>query len=194
MRKSPKNLPEGYPLWVLPLGGIIIPPAARRAAPPRKGRNSGRHAIHKLTAAPRINSRGCDSRCSLGRKQGRFALHLKVANRAGLVAETLSRGWRQRRRGSEASPSGGPGAQPRHAFGSFRRETKGTPGVGRVGPLMGRSEEPSLTTCSRRGAAPPRIGGCRDYVLAEIPGPCTHKPRPSPIYMSKKPFLRREPV
>ena len=36
MRKSPKNLPEGYPLWVLPLGGIIIPPAARRAAPPRR--------------------------------------------------------------------------------------------------------------------------------------------------------------
>ena len=31
----------------------------------------------------------------------------------------------------------GPGAQPRHAFGSFRRETKGTPGVGRVGPLVG---------------------------------------------------------
>ena len=29
MRKSPKNLPEGPPLWVLPLGGIIIPPAAR---------------------------------------------------------------------------------------------------------------------------------------------------------------------
>ena len=29
MRKSPKNLPEGRPLWVLPLGGIIIPPAAR---------------------------------------------------------------------------------------------------------------------------------------------------------------------
>ena len=58
-------------------------------------------------------------------------------------------------------PSGGPGAQPRHAFGSFRRETKGTPGVGRVGPPMGRSEEPSLTTCSWRGAAPPRIGGRR---------------------------------
>ena len=31
--------------------------------------------------------------------------------------------------------------------------------MGRVGPLMGRSEEPSLTTCSRRGCAPPRIGG-----------------------------------
>ena len=92
------------------------------------------------------------------------------------------------------NPSRVQGQRPWHAFGSFRRETKGTPGVGRVGPLMGRSEEPSLTTCSRRGAAPPRIGGCRDYVLAEIPGPCTHKPRPSPIYMAKKPFLRREPV
>ena len=57
------------------------------------------------------------------------------------------------RRGSEASPSGGPGAQPRHAFGSFRRETKGTPGVGRVGPPMGRSAE--------EGLSPPRIRECR---------------------------------
>ena len=46
-------------------------------------------------------------------------------------------GVRQRRRGDNVPPSGGPGAQPRHAFGSFRRETKGTPGVGRVGPLVG---------------------------------------------------------
>ena len=38
--------------------------------------------------------------------------------------------------GNNVPPSGGPGAQPRHAFGSFRRETKGTPGVGRVGPLV----------------------------------------------------------
>ena len=50
-------------------------------------------------------------------------------------------GVRQRRRGDNVPPSGGPGAQPRHAFGSFRRETKGTPGVGRVGPPMGRSAE-----------------------------------------------------
>ena len=33
MRKSPKNLPEGYPLWVLPLGGIIIPPAIAKFPP-----------------------------------------------------------------------------------------------------------------------------------------------------------------
>ena len=67
---------------------------------------------------------------------------------------------RKRARKGRRLRTGGPGAQPRHAFGSFRRETKGTPGVGRVGPLTGRSEEPSLTTCSRRGCAPPRIGGC----------------------------------
>ena len=30
MRKSPKNLPEGVPLWVLPLGGRFAPPAASR--------------------------------------------------------------------------------------------------------------------------------------------------------------------
>ena len=36
-KESPRG---GHPLWVLPLGGIIIPPAARMyalAAPPRKG-------------------------------------------------------------------------------------------------------------------------------------------------------------
>ena len=44
---------------------------------------------------------------------------------------------RVRRWGDDNAPQGGPGAQPRHAFGSFRRETKGTPGVGRVGPLVG---------------------------------------------------------
>ena len=37
MRKSPKNLPEEVPLWVLPLGGIIIPPSNASVAPPRKG-------------------------------------------------------------------------------------------------------------------------------------------------------------
>ena len=44
---------------------------------------------------------------------------------------------RARRWGDDNAPQRGPGAQPRHAFGSFRRETKGTPGVGRVGPLVG---------------------------------------------------------
>ena len=36
-----------------------------------------------------------------------------------------------------------------HAFGSFRRETKGTPGVGRVGPPMGGAQRGSTG-----GAAP----------------------------------------
>ena len=161
---------------------------------------SNRPPVHPA-ATPRFESRRCDLCHSQGEDkpgspaiskwQLRLGWGLKpyrggagTAGGAGLKSETLF----------SRSPSGFQGAQPRHAFGSFRRETKGTPGVGRVGPLMGRSEEPSLTTCSRRGAAPPRIGGCRDYVLAEIPGPCTHKPRPSPIYMAKKPFLRREPV
>ena len=82
-------------------------------------------------------------------------------------------GERQRRWGDDNAPQGGPGAQPRHAFGDFRRETKVTRGLGRsaqkVGagtmslhkslPGAGRSEEPSLTTCSRRGCAPPRRWG-----------------------------------
>ena len=45
----------------------------------------------------------------------------------------------------------GPGAQPRHAFGDFRRETKVTRGAGRS--ARSGEQEPSLTTCSR-GAAP----------------------------------------
>ena len=63
---------------------------------------------------------------------------LKVANRSGFVAESSPGAS-----GSAAPMRAdvlhwqGPGAQPRHAFGSFRRETKGTPGVGRVGPHMG---------------------------------------------------------
>ena len=49
-------------------------------------------------------------------------------------------GERQRRWGDDNAPQGGPGAQPRHAFGDFRRETKVTRGLGRSA----------------------RIGGCRD--------------------------------
>ena len=42
-----------------------------------------------------------------------------------------------------------------------------------------------------------RIDGCRaerPHWRSRSPRPCTHKPRPSPIYKAKKPFLRREPV
>ena len=91
MRKSPKNLPEGPPLWVLPLGGIIIPPAARACMrlllPPERGETPGSMQKPNPPAAPRIDSRGCDPRCSLGRNKDRLAHKLKVANRAGFVAE-----------------------------------------------------------------------------------------------------------
>ena len=91
MRKSPKNLPEGRPLWVLPLGGIIIPPAARACMrlllPPERGATPGSPQKPNPPAAPRIDSRGCAPRCSLGRNKDRLAHKLKVANRAGFVAE-----------------------------------------------------------------------------------------------------------
>ena len=57
-----------------------------------------------------------------------------AAGGAGAKSETLF----------ARSPSGGPGAAPRHAFGSFRRETKGTPGVGRVGPPIGGAQRRAL--------------------------------------------------
>ena len=155
---------------------------------------SNRPPVHPA-ATPRFESRRCDLCYPRGENKtdlltnssGKSVWVSGTSPFEGVAAQCAAGG-------AKRPPQGVQGHSPWHAFGSFRRETKGTPGVGRVGPLMGRSEEPSLTTCSRRGAAPPRIGGCRDYVLAEIPGPCTHKPRPSPIYMAKKPFLRREPV
>ena len=63
-----------------------------------------RGILGAIPAEPRIENRECDPRFSLGRNKDRLAHQLKVANRAGFVAETLSRGLRHRRRGSEASP------------------------------------------------------------------------------------------
>ena len=63
--------------------------------------------------------------------------------------------WGERRAcrwGDDNAPQRGPGAQPRHAFGSFRRETKGTPGVGRAGPLVGAGT--TSPAKSPRGAQP----------------------------------------
>ena len=51
-KESPRG---GHPLWVLPLGGIIIPPAAlplppeKGATPPRKGCHSGLSTETKST-------------------------------------------------------------------------------------------------------------------------------------------------
>ena len=43
-KESPRG---GHPLWVLPLGGIIIPPAAQALLPPRKGfRHKNRPICH----------------------------------------------------------------------------------------------------------------------------------------------------
>ena len=56
-------------------------------------------------------------------------------------------------RGDDNAPKRGPGAQPRHAFASFRRETKGTPGVGRVGLPMGGVQR----TGPHLWCTPPRI-------------------------------------
>ena len=75
---------------------------------------------------------------------------------------------RARRWGDDNAPQRGPGAQPRHAFGSFRRETKGTPGVGRVGPLVGAGA--ASPAKSPRGAGrSARIRRRRDHVPASIP-------------------------
>ena len=41
-------------------------------------------------------------------------------------------------------PNGVQGQRPWHVFGSFRRETKGTPGVGRVGPPIGGAQRRAL--------------------------------------------------
>ena len=82
MRKSPKNLPEGdTPSGYSPWGALSSPP-------PRKECHSGQYAIHKLPAAPRIDSRECDSRYSLGKNKDRFAHQPKVANRSIFVAES----------------------------------------------------------------------------------------------------------
>ena len=96
----------------------------------------GQHEPPVRPAAPRFESRRCDLCQSWGEDEPDSLRYLKVANRSGTAAQTLSGGSGARRRwGNDNAPQGGPGAQPRHAFGSFRRETKGTPGVGRVGPL-----------------------------------------------------------
>ena len=111
MRKSPKNLPEGDTPLGTPRGGIIIPPATQALLRPERGATPGSTQKPNPPAVPRIDSRGCEPRCSLGRKKDRFSHPLKVANRSIFVAETLSRGCGNRR-GSEASPSGVQGCSP----------------------------------------------------------------------------------
>ena len=99
---------------------------------------------------------------------------------------------RKRARKGRGLRTRGPGAQPRHAFGDFRRETKVTRGLGRSAQIRRRRgcqprtnsrgggaerphtgrKEPSLTTCSRRGEAPPRIGRSRGHPSLQNPPGC----------------------
>ena len=151
MRKSPKNLPEGVsPSGYSPWGALSSPQQRKRCSPQKGEKLRAARKLHNPPAAPRIDSRGCDPGVALGEKQDRFAHLLKVANLSIFVAEALLGGCGNAAGGTTCPPSGGPGAQPRHAFGSFRRETKGTPGVGRVGPPMGAV-----------GAEGPHFGECR---------------------------------
>ena len=93
MRKSPKNLPEGISPLGTPLGGLLSSPQRRQAPlPPERGETPGSPQKPNLTAAPRIDSRGCDPRYSLRRNKDRFAHPLKVANRSLFVVQALSRG------------------------------------------------------------------------------------------------------
>ena len=98
--------------------------------------------LHLKFPAPQINSQKCSLEETAGEQKTGLPAWSGWANRSFVVSETpigggLRDALRRRRRGDNVPPSGGPGAQPRHAFGSFRRETKGTPGVGRVGPPLG---------------------------------------------------------
>ena len=97
--------------------------------------------LHLKFPAPQINSQKCSLEETAGEQKTGLPAWSGWANRSFVVSETPIGGvrdaLRRRRRGDNVPPSRGPGAQPRHAFGSFRRETKGTPGVGRVGPPMG---------------------------------------------------------
>ena len=109
--------------------------------------------LHLKFPAPQINSQKCSLEETAGEQKTGLPAWSGWANRSFVVSETPIGGvrdaLRRRRRGDNVPPSRGPGAQPRHAFGSFRRETKGTPGVGRVGPPMGGAQRGSTG-----GAAP----------------------------------------
>ena len=132
---------------------------------------------------PRFESSRCFLHGALRERNANCPHHLKVANPARLVPLPPIEGVRLAAGGAGAksetlfarSPSGGPGAAPRRAFGDFRRETK----VTRV-PSMARP-------CSR--GAPPR-GECRGaaplaYRATQGP-PSLQSPRggpQSPLYL-----------
>ena len=97
--------------------------------------------LHLKFPAPRIESKTCSLEETAGEQKTGLSTWSGWANWSFVVSETPIGGGARRftapPQGGQRAPLRGPGAQPRHAFGSFRRETKGTPGVGRVGPPMG---------------------------------------------------------
>ena len=99
------------------------------------------------------------------KKQDRFAHHFKVANRSFSVVETLSGGSSKR---IHARAAGGMIMPPK---GSTQRgaplgDSLVTFSSGRKSPGARGWKPRQGEECRGRGAAPPRIGGCRHYVLA----------------------------
>ena len=130
-----------------------LPP--NQPAPPRHGLKAG-----GVTPA------------TLGEKKDRFT-HLSQSGKSVWVSGTSPIEGVREPQGERSVPLGdSKGRSPWRAFGDFPRDGKvtrgrrgGAPspwGLWGRSPHLRRSEEPSLTTCSRRGAAPPRIDGCRD--------------------------------
>ena len=156
--KSPKNLPEGSPLWVLPLGGIIIPPAATSAAPPRKGCNSGQYVRNKTPAVPRIDSRECFPDGTEGKNKTDLPSNLKW--QIGLflwlrVARVQAK--RSTNEGGKFAPGDSKGRSPWRAFGDFPRDGKVTRGAGRSACIKGgvqRRVQPSSQEGCAEGRRP----------------------------------------
>ena len=153
MRKSPKNLPEGSPLWVLPLGGIIIPPAATSAAPPRKGCNSGQYVRNKTPAVPWIDSRECFPDGTEGKNKTDLPSNLKW--QIGLflwlrVARVQAK--RSTNEGGKFAPGDSKGRSPWRAFGDFPRD-------GKVTRVQGGA--PASRVERRGGCNPPRKRGAQ---------------------------------
>ena len=105
-------------------------------------------------AEPRIENRKCSLDETRGKNRTDLPINPKWQIGPFVVAESPIEGVAACRRGSEASPSGGLGAQPRRAFGDFPRDGK----VTRV---------PSMAKPCSRGAP---AGGCRDCCPVKAPG------------------------
>ena len=105
---------------------------------------------------PRINSRIFLFVKAQGDGASNSPHHLKVANPSTSVPHTLSGGNGACAVGGMIMPPNGvQGQRPWHAFGSFRRETKGTRGAGRSARIVGRRGcQPRINFPRVRGGAP----------------------------------------